>query len=116
MSEKLWATLAYLGVAFLGPFVPLVVYLRMRHRSAFLRWHLVQALNIALTCLLYAVSGAIIGGLLSFANANDALLIMGPVAGAGWLVMLAYLAANAAAASRGKSRQAPSWICTPLVK
>jgi uncharacterized protein len=115
-SEELWAALAYLGAIFLGPFVPLGVFLRMRHRSAFLRRHAVQALNIALTCLLYAVSGAIVGALLAFANPNDALLIMSLVAAAGWLVMLDHLARGAAAAKRGEYRQAPSWLCTPLVK
>jgi hypothetical protein len=115
-NEELWATLGYLGAIFLGPIIPLWMYLRMRRRSAFLRRHTAQALNIALTCLLYAVSGAIVGGLLAFANANDALLIMGPVAAAGWLVMLAHLVLNAATASRGGFRQTPSWICTPLVR
>ena len=115
-SEELWATLSYLGAIFLGPFVPLGMYLSMRHRSVFLRCHITQALNITLTCLLYAVSGTIIGGLLAFDNVNDALLIMGPVAAAGWLVMLAHLVLNAAAASRGDFRRAPSWICAPLVR
>jgi uncharacterized Tic20 family protein len=115
-TEELWATLGYLGAIFLGPFVPLGMYLSMRHRSAFLRRHTTQALNITLTCLLYAISGTIIGALLAFGNANDALLIMGPVAAAGWLVMLTHLVLNAAAASRGDFRPTPSWICTPLVK
>jgi uncharacterized Tic20 family protein len=115
-TEELWATLGYLGAIFLGPFVPLGLYLSMRRRSAFLRYHTTQALNITLTCLLYALSGTIIGALLAFANANDALLIMTPVAVAGWFVMLAHLVLNAAAASRGDFRPAPSWICTPLVK
>ncbi|HEX8006530.1 MAG TPA: DUF4870 domain-containing protein [Trebonia sp.] len=115
-TEELWATLDYLGAIFLGPLVPLGMYLSMRDRSAFLRYHTVQALNITLTCLLYAVSGAIIGALLAFANANDAPLIMGPVAAAGWLIMLAHLVLNAAAASRGDFRPAPPWICAPLVR
>jgi uncharacterized protein len=115
-TEELWATLGYLGAIFLGPVIPLWMYLRMRHRSAFLRRHTAQALNITLTCLLYAISGTIIGALLAFANTNDALLIMGPVAAAGWLVMLAHLVLNAADASRGDFRQAPAWICTPLVR
>jgi uncharacterized Tic20 family protein len=115
-TEELWATLGYLGAIFLGPVIPLGMYLSMRHRSAFLRCHTTQALNITLTCLLYAVSGTIIGALLAFDNTNDALLIMGPVAAAGWLVMLTYLVLGAAAASRGDFRPAPSWICTPLVK
>jgi hypothetical protein len=115
-TEELWATLGYLGAIFLGPVIPLGMYLSMRHRSAFLRCHTTQALNITLTCLLYAVSGTIIGGLLAFDNANDALFIMAPVAAAGWLVMLTHLVLDAAAASRGDFRLTPSWICTPLVK
>jgi uncharacterized Tic20 family protein len=111
-----WATLSYLGAIFVVPVVPLAVYLGRRHRSAFLRGHAAQALNVALTCLLYAVSGAIIGALLSFDNPNDALLIMVPVATIGWLVMLTQLVRAAAAASRGEFRRLPSWICTPMVR
>ena len=61
------------------------------HRSPFVRQHAAQALNVALTWLLYAVSGAIIGALLSFSTARASLLIMIPLAFVGWLIMVTYL-------------------------
>jgi hypothetical protein len=111
-----WAALSYLGAIFLGPVIPLAVYLARGRRSAFLHSHLVQALNAALTCLLWALSGAITGALLAFNNPGDALLIMVPAGVIGWLIMLTYLVRAAAAASRGQFRQLPSWICTPMVR
>jgi hypothetical protein len=113
---KRWATLSYLGAILLVPVIPLAVYLAGRRRSVFLHSHLVQALNAALTCLLWALSGAITGALLAFNNPGDALLIMVPAGVIGWLIMLTYLVRAAAAASRGQFRQLPSWICTPMVR
>jgi uncharacterized membrane protein len=115
-AEERWAALSYLGAIFLVPVIPLTVYLARRHRPAFLRSHLVQALNAALTCLLWALSGTIIGALLAFNSPGDALLIMVPVGVIGWLIMLTYLVRAAAAASRGQFRQLPTWICTPMVR
>jgi uncharacterized Tic20 family protein len=110
------AALSYAGVIAAGPVVPLIVYLGARHGSPFVRQHAAQALNVALTWLLYAVSGAIVGALLSLSTVSAALLVMVPLAVIGWLVMATYLVLTAAAASRGGFRQIPAWVCSPLVK
>ncbi len=110
------ASAGYAGVIATGPVVPLVLYLRARHGSPFVRRHAAQALNVALTWLLYAVSGAIVGALLAFSTASAALLVMVPLAVIGWLVMTTYLVLAAAVASRGEFRQLPGWVCSPLVK
>jgi hypothetical protein len=113
--EELLAAASYLGVVVGGPVVPLAVYLTGRRRSPYVRRHAAQALNVALTFLVYAVSGTIVGTLLAFDNPGDALLVMVPIAVAAWLLMLTYLARAAAAANRGGFRQIPAWICAVLV-
>ena len=116
VTDELRASLSYAGVIVLGPVVPLVVYLSARHGSEFVRRHAAQALNVALTWLLYALSGAIAGALLAFASVHSALLVMVPIAVIGWLVMAAYLVMAAATASEGGFRQLPAWVCSTLVK
>ena len=58
VTDELRSALSYGGVIVLGPVVPLVIYLSARHGSEFVRQNAVQALNVALTWLLYGVSGA----------------------------------------------------------
>jgi uncharacterized Tic20 family protein len=115
-TGELAGALSYAGVIVTGPVVPLVVYLGARHRSPFVRQHAAQALNVALTWLLYAVSGAIIGALLSLSTARAALLVMVPLAVIGWLIMVTYLVLAAIAAGRGGFRRIPAWVCSVLVR
>ena len=116
VTDETVAAVSYAGVIVAGPVVPLVVYLGARHGPPFLRQHAAQALNAALTWLLYGVSGAIVGALLALSTVRAALLIMIPLAVIGWLVMATYLVLAATAASRGGFRQLPAWACSPLVK
>ena len=115
-AEERLSVLAYLGVIPLGPLVPLIVYLARRRTSWFVRWHATQALNVALTCLLYAISGAIVGALLAINSITAALIVMVPVAAAGWLIMAVHLVRGAIIASRGDAHSMPAWICSPLIK
>lgn len=114
--EELLSTLGYFGAIFLGPVVPLVLYLSRRRTSPFVRRHTAQALNVALTALLYGVSGSIIGALLALDNVRNSLLVMVPIAVVGWAIVAIQLLQAAASASRGGFRQVPGWICTVLVK
>jgi uncharacterized membrane protein len=107
--------LSYLGAIFLGPFAPLGVFIA-RRQSGFVRMHAVQALNLTLTCLLFGISGAIIGGLLALDSTNAALLIMLPLATVGWLIMLTQLVRGAVAASHGRYRELPRWIAATIVR
>jgi hypothetical protein len=115
-TEERLGALGYLGVIVLGPVAPLAVYLARGRTSPFVREHATQALNVALTWLLYAVSGAIVGALLAFDSIRAALTVMIPIAAAGWLVMLANLVPAAVTARRGGFRKIPAWACSPLVK
>jgi len=115
-GEVTSATFGYLGAIVLGPVIPLIVYLARRHSSWFVRWHATQALNVALTCLLYAISAAIVGALLAVDSTTTALIVMIPIAAAGWLIMVVHLVRGAIIASRGDAFSMPAWICSPLIK
>ncbi len=115
-AEETLSVLSYLGAIIAGPLVPLAVYLARRNTSWYVRWHAAQALNVSLTGLLYAVSGAIVGVLLSFDNAAAALIVMGPIAAAGWVIIVVHLVRGAVTASRGDMHSMPAWICSPLIK
>jgi uncharacterized Tic20 family protein len=113
-TEELYGAFGYLG-AILGPVPPLFVYLSRRHASPFVRWHAAQALNVALTFLLYLLCGAIAGFLLSLDTPKAALWVMVPIAVTGWLITVRHLMRAAAAAARGDFIQIPAWICSPFV-
>ncbi len=115
-AEETLSALAYLGAVIFGPLPPLAVYLARRRTSWYVRWHATQALNVSLTALLYAVSGAIVGALLAVGSAAAALIVMVPVAAAGWVVITVHLVRGAVTASRGDMHSMPPWICSPLIK
>lgn len=114
-TDSHWAVLAYLGAIFLGPLAPLVILAAGRRRSAFVRQHVVQALNLTLTFGLYALSALIVTGLLALDTLAAALIVMAPVFVAGWLLMLIQLVRCATAATRGTFHDIPRWMCATLV-
>ncbi len=115
-GEEQLCTLGYLAVIAFGPVVPLYVYLTRRRASPFSRWHAAQALNIALTFLLYALSAGIVFGLLTLDKLSTALITVLPVVVVGWGIMVMQLTRAAFAASRGEYREVPAWMCAPLVR
>jgi uncharacterized Tic20 family protein len=114
-AESFFSTLGYVGAIVTGPVVPLAVYLAGRNASGFVRVQSAQALNVALTFLCYAISGTIVGVLLSFDSRDAALALMVPVAVAFWLTMVVHLVRGASAAIYGEFRKLPAWICAPIV-
>ena len=64
LAEARPAMLGYVGAIFLGPLIPLVLYMIARRRSPFRRFHAAMALNLSLTGLLYALCCLILAGLL----------------------------------------------------
>jgi uncharacterized Tic20 family protein len=105
----------YLGAIFLGPVIPLIVYAVTARRSPFLRWHAATAVNLSLSCLLYGLCCAILGGLLALDSIAVAIVIAGPLCVGVWLLTLRYLLRGAAAANRGERYNVPSWICARIV-
>ncbi len=113
--EATSAAFGYLGAIFLGPVIPLTVYLIVSRRSPFARHHAATAMNLSMTCLVYAVCAAIIGGLLALDSILVALIIGLSLAFLIWLTMLRYLIRGVIAANRGEENEVPSWICARIV-
>lgn len=111
-----WAMASYLGAIFFWLLAPLAIYLAKRKSSAFIRSHAAQAFNLAVTVTLFAVSGGIVGGLLALNSLKYALLIMGPVLFAFWIVVLVYLIRAASSASRGEFYEIPGWLCVRTLR
>ena len=109
------ATFGYLGAIFLGPVIPLIVYLIVAKRSPVARYHAATAVNLSLSCLLYAVCCAIIGGLLALDNITVALILGLTPIFLLWVTMLRYLIRGAIAANRGERFEVPGWICAQIV-
>lgn len=116
LSEAKPAMLGYLAAIFLGPLIPLVMYLVGRHRSPFRRFHAATALNLSLTGLLYALCCLILAGLLLLDSATLALVVAIPAALIIWPTTLKYLIRGIGAANRGERYEVPAWICAQIAK
>jgi uncharacterized protein len=108
--------LSYLGVPFLGPLVPLLIYLLNRRKTAYIRRHSAQALNLSVTALLYGVCALIAAAMLALDSIGVALAVVVPLVAALWLVILGYVIAACSLASRGGFRQLPAWLCATIVR
>ena len=109
------ATFGYLGAIFLGPVIPLAVYVLRSRRSPFLRYHAATAVNLSLTAALYGLCCLILGGLLLLDSVTVALVVALPVGLLIWISALRYLIRGAIAANRGERSEAPAWICAHIV-
>jgi uncharacterized Tic20 family protein len=116
LAEAQPAMFGYLAAIFLGPLIPLVMYLIGRRRSPFRRFHAATALNLSLTGLLYALCCLILGGLLLLDSLTVALVVAIPVALVIWLTVLKYLIRGIGAANRGERYEVPAWICAQIAK
>jgi uncharacterized Tic20 family protein len=115
-DEERLAMLSYLGVPFLGPVLPLAVYLIKKRSSGFVRYHAAQALSLWVTALLYTISVLVLGGMLALDSLTLGLVIAAPVAGLLWLAILAYVVRAAARAYRGSYYRIPPWLCATIVR
>jgi uncharacterized Tic20 family protein len=115
-SERHWAAIACLSTIFLGPFGPLIVWMAEGRRSRFVRWYLVQALNLTLTFLIYAVCVLIATGLLTLASTALALALMAIVFALGWAFLVVHMIRCAGSASNGEFRELPHWACATIVR
>jgi uncharacterized protein len=113
-DERL-ATLSYLGVPFLGPLVPLAIYLVRGRAPGYVRSHSAQALNLSVTALLYSVCVLILFAMLALDSVVVALVIAVPLAVALWLTTLAFVMVAASRANRGDYYLIPGWLCASIV-
>ncbi len=114
--EATVVTFGYLAAIFLGPVIPLIVYLIVSRRSPFERQHAATAANLSISGLVYALCAAIIGSLLALNNITTALVIGLSLVFVSWLTMVRYLIGGALAANRGEQNEVPSWICARIVR
>ncbi|HEY9242906.1 MAG TPA: DUF4870 domain-containing protein [Streptosporangiaceae bacterium] len=104
------AMLAYLGVPFTLCLLPLALYLANVRNHSFARWHAGQALNVAVTALLYTVCGLIVGGVLALDSVQVGTLIAVPLLAVLWISVLVVLVRAASAAGRGEQQPVPRWL------
>ena len=116
LAEARPAMFGYLAAIFLGPLVPLVLYVIARRRSPFRRFHAATAFNLSLTGLLYGLCCLILGGLLLLDSLTVALAVTIPLALGLWLTVLKYMIRGIGAAHRGERYEVPAWICAQIAK
>ena len=131
-SERLWdagsrpasggflarsgAVIGYFSAGLLSFMPPLAIYLLARRNATFLRTHLAQAANAAITTAVYALCSAIVGSLLALDSFYLGFRVAITAAMFAWLVTLGYLAAAALAAARGRFYSIPACLCATLLK
>jgi uncharacterized Tic20 family protein len=116
LNDHRLAMLSYLGVPFLGPVIPLVIYLTKKRASAFVRYHSAQALNLSITALLYTICILILGTILSLDSIVFALIVGVTLAVALWLATLVYVIRTGSRANRGSYYRIPGWLCATMVR
>jgi uncharacterized protein len=114
-GDQRLAILSYLGVPFLGPCLPLLIYLVSRRRSGYVRRHSAQALNLSVTTLLYGICALIVAAMLALDSTGVALAVVLPLVAALWLVTVGYVIVACARARRGGFRELPGWLCATIV-
>jgi uncharacterized Tic20 family protein len=115
-GEMTFATFGYLGAIFLGPVIPLVIYLAGGRKWPFLRYHASRAVNLSITGLLYALCCLILAGLLLLDSLTVALVVAVPIGLWLWLSVLKYLIRGISAANRGEQYEVPGWICAQVIR
>jgi uncharacterized membrane protein len=116
-TEVKLATLGYLGAMILGPVIPLIIkYAAGVKTRPFLRYHVVRALNLSVTGLLYGLCCLILGGLLLLDSLTVALVVAVAIGFGIWVTVLRYLIRGLGAANRGERYEVPGWICAQIAK
>jgi len=115
-GEARLAVFGYLGAIFLGPVIPLVIYLTRSRTRPLLRYHAARAVNLSVTGLLYGLCCLILGGLLLLDSLIVALVVAVPIGLGIWLTVLRYLIRGLGAANHGEQYEVPGWICAPIAK
>jgi uncharacterized Tic20 family protein len=115
-SHRRLAVLAYLAVPFFAFLVPLAIYLAALRRSRWLREHAAQACNTWVTFVLYAFSLGIMGLMLALDTPQVGITAGVTAVALLWVVTVVFLARAAYAASRGRRRTLPHWLCSHLFR
>ncbi len=99
-DQRLWAVLTHIGGILFGFIAPLITFLVLKDRGAFIAEHTKTALNFQLTMLI----GTIVGGLLTLLLIGFLLLL------AIWVVIIVFSIIAAMKANAGELYQYPLTI------
>jgi hypothetical protein len=113
---ELLAALGYLGTVFFSFLPALIIYLVKRGTSPYLRHHAAQAVNLAVTVLLFDLCAFIIGAMLALDSLVVSLSVALPLATALWLASVGFGVRAALATSRGEPGDLPRWLCAGLLR
>jgi uncharacterized Tic20 family protein len=105
-DERLWGMLAHLGQLLFAFLAPIVIYVIYRDRSQFIRHHAAQALNFAVTCLIYWTIGAV----LTVITCGVGVVLLVALA----VAELVFLIIAAVAANKGEWYTYPPFVAFPM--
>jgi uncharacterized Tic20 family protein len=114
-DDQLWSMLSYLLSFVAALIAPLIIYLVKINESRYVRYHAAQALNMAITGVIYGFGGVIVGIVLALATHGIALLILVPLFIAYAIAHVVYLILGAVHAYRGELFRVPGVLALPLV-
>ena len=115
-AEQLLAALGYLGTVFFSFLPALIIYLVKRGTTPYLRHHAAQAVNLAVTVLLFDLCAFIVGAMLALDSLAVALSVALPLATAVWLVSVGFCVRAALATARGEAYELPRWLCAGVLR
>jgi uncharacterized protein len=115
-DDTAWALGAYLGQFAVGLVAPLVVYLARRDRSPFVRFHGAQALNAALSYLIFLVAAVAAAVACALAHALVGVVLAFLAIFVFAVVHTVFLVIGAVRAGRREAYRMPAWICWPMVR
>jgi hypothetical protein len=115
-AAELLAALGYLGTVFFSFLPALIIYLVKRGTAPYLRYHAAQAVNLAVTVLLFDLCAFIVGAMLALDNLAVSLSVALPLATVVWLVSVGFCARAALATARGVPYDLPRWLCAGVLK
>lgn len=115
-SQQLLAALGYLGTVFFSFLPALVIYLVKRGTAPYLRYHAAQAVNLAVTVLLFDLCAFIVGAMLALDALTVSLSVTLPLATVLWLASVGYGVRAALATARGEPYDLPRWLCAGVLK
>jgi uncharacterized Tic20 family protein len=115
-DDTTWALAGYLGQFAVGFVAPLVVYLARKDQSPFVRFHGAQALNLALSYLIFVFAGVILAVISAVAHAPAVAIILFLAIFVFAIVHLVYLVIGAVRAGRREMYRIPAWLAWPMFR
>lgn len=106
-QQRLWATLGHLSPLLTGFVGPLVLFLVLKDRGAFIRHQSAEALDLQITLALITLAATVVGGALTLVTFGVAALVIGPLAAAFGTAVLVFQVIAAVRAHQGLDHRYP---------